>query len=241
MIGHTKSRIPFKAVLFDHDGVLVASEPLHWDAWRLLLAELGLPYPEAEIRAMVGTTAPEIISAVLTRYRPGWTPAQYDIHALAQRKNQFYLASVQTGLRAYPGVPEGLKYLKANGILTAVVSNARRRELVGALDLLGLSPLFTEIVSRDDVKAFKPDPTPYIAAAAMLGLEPTECIAIEDSPTGLEAALLAKTQTAAVMTNFSRQTLESPVPGRPDLKPVWVGPSMIEFFKWLGFSPESPA
>jgi HAD superfamily hydrolase (TIGR01509 family) len=224
---------PFKlarAVLFDHDGVLVASEPLHWQAWGELLKQLGIPYNEKEIRLRVGMTAPEILKDLLDLYRPGWDIAQYDVHALAQQKNNTYLALAKTGLKAYPGVRELLVWLRESGIRAAVVSNARRRELIAALKLLGLDTLLDLIVSRDEAGRSKPDPAGYLYAAAELGLEVSECIAVEDSPTGIEAALVAKIPSVAVLTNFNETVMSKPVPGRPDLVPAWIVPSIQVLF-----------
>ncbi|MCM2277920.1 MAG: HAD family phosphatase [Oligoflexia bacterium] len=222
-----------RAILFDNDGVLIASEALHWRAWETLLHELKVPYDPAEIRASVGSTAPRILAGILDRHVPGWSAREYDLDALAQRKNDHYLRLAQTELHAYPGVREGLEWLRKKGIATAVVSNAKRRELEMALTRLGLIGLFDAVVSRDDVRPPKPDPAPYLFAAACVGAEPADCLAIEDSPPGLESALLARIPAAAVATNFPREILGQPVPGRPDLKPVWIGGSMLEFFDWL--------
>jgi HAD superfamily hydrolase (TIGR01509 family) len=222
-----------KAILFDHDGVLVASEPLHWAAWEKLLSELGIPYNGAEMRMFIGKTAPEIMMMLLNRYLPGWDPAKYNLTDLARRKNDYYLEAAKSQLKPYPGVVEGLGWLKERGVKLGVVSNAKRRELDTALNHLGLARYMNVIVSRDDVSAPKPDPTPYLFGAASLGVSPDQCLAVEDSPPGLEAALLAKIPSAAVETNFGRMALEQPVPGRPDLKPQWIGSSMAEFFDWL--------
>jgi beta-phosphoglucomutase len=218
-------RLP-RAILFDHDGVLARSEPLHWAAWREVLRELGLPYVESEIRTMVGFTAPQIMTTILDKYRPGWNPKILDVHALAQQKNDHYLQAAQTELRAYPGVRELLTWMKSVGIKSAVVSNAKRRELESALRWLQILDLFDVVISRDDAGVAKPDPTPYLMAAASLGLEPHECLAVEDSPTGIESALMGKIPAAAVLTNFPRNAMETPVPGRPDLKPIWIGESI---------------
>src|SRR5687768_1675785 len=115
------NRLP-RAVLFDNDGVLIASEPLHWAAWGELLKEIGLPDSEPQLRAMVGKTAPQILAALLDEHRPGWTSEKYDLEALALRKNDFYLDFTRTRLQAYPGVREGLEWLRAKGIRTAAVS-----------------------------------------------------------------------------------------------------------------------
>lgn len=222
-----------RAILFDHDGVLVASEQLHWEAWRILLKELGIPYEDALIQSAVGKTAPRILTEILDRHRPEWHPDQYDIHQLAQRKNDFYLEIAKTQLIAYPGVKTGLEWLQSQGIKTAVVSNAKRRELETALRQLEIFSFFDEVISRDDIHPPKPDPTPYLFAAATLGLDPSECLAVEDSPPGLEAALMAKIPTAAVMTNFSEEMVRNPVPGRPDLRPIWIGASIQDLFNTL--------
>ncbi len=229
-----------RAILFDHDGVLVASEALHWKAWELLIRELGLPYDgttDSLIRSMVGKTAPMILSRVLDLFRPGWTREQFDIDALARHKNDFYLRIAATDLHSYPGVPEFLSWLREQGIPTAVVSNAKRRELEAALQQLGLIDFFTCVVSRDDIQPPKPDPAPYLFAAAHLGMEPADCLAVEDSPTGIEAALVGRIPAAAVLTNFPRAAMEQPVPGRPDLRPAWIGSGIRELHAWVASLP----
>lgn len=222
-----------KAILFDHDGVLVASEPLHTEAWARLLGELGIPFVPAEIEAQVGRTAPETLTALLDLHRPGWSASDYDVEALAARKNVYYLDWAETRLAPNPGVREGLAWLRANGIRSAVVSNARRRELHGTLAQLGLVGLLDEVVSREDAGVAKPDPRPYLLAAECLGLDPAQCLAVEDSPTGLEAALSAGIPAAAVLTTTPAAALTQPVPGRPDLRPIWIGSGMEEFFAFV--------
>jgi beta-phosphoglucomutase len=227
-----------RAILFDYDGVLVASEPIHLSAWTQLLAELNLPNDTELILKSVGKTAPEILSRLLDRYKPGWNHAEYDVHALAQRKNLFYISLAEIRLKVYPGVKDGIAWLHTQNIGVAIVSNGRRREIDKTMKLLGLSDLVSEVVSRDDVIASKPDPMHYLFGAATLGVDPQDCLAVEDSPTGLESALLAKIPAAGILTNFPRNVLEAPVPGRPDLRPIWIGESMVEFFQWLKTLPK---
>jgi beta-phosphoglucomutase len=222
-----------RAILFDHDGVLVASEPLHWAAWEGLTKEIGIPFDAPLVQGAVGKTAPQILMILLQHYCPNRKITEEQIQAWVNRKNEIYLEEAQGGLKPYPGVCEGLQWLQANGIQAGVVSNARRRELNAVLDHLGLSPLMKIIISREDAGASKPDPIPYLFGAESLGVEPSQCIAIEDSPTGMEAALMAKIPTAGVLTNFSRAALEAPVPGRPDLRPFWIGENMIHFFEMI--------
>lgn len=222
-----------KAILFDHDGVLVTSEELHFLAWQQLLKEMGLPWREIRLEGLVGRTAPSILTTLLNQFKPGWSTAEFDVDALALRKNNYYLEYAKTQLGLYPGVREGLAWAKQEGIPCAVVSNAKRRELMTSLSMLKIEGYFKVILSRDDVPRPKPDPGPFEFAALSLGVRPEECIAIDDSPTGLEGALLAGCITASVTTNYARGALEIPIPGRPDLRPVFISETMEEFFIWV--------
>lgn len=229
----TKSLKRPHAVLFDYDGVLVASETIHFLAWKQLLEGLKLPFDTDLLHQSIGKTAPQILAILLEKHRPGWDPLEFNIAELAQRKSELYLPLARSQLQPYPGVIELLEWLKSQGIPMAVVSNARSKELKATLKTLHLFPYFQEVVSREDVPAPKPDPTPYLFAAATLGVDPLSCLAIEDSPPGLEAALIAKIPAAAVLTTFLREALEHPVPGRPNLKPHWIGPSIQELGIWI--------
>jgi alpha,alpha-trehalose phosphorylase len=222
-----------RAILFDHDGVLVNSAPIHDAAWTRMLAEIGLSHDPRDFKTMIGKTAPQTMKELLDRYRPGWKAEDYDLDALALRKNDFFLEIAPTELRLFPGVLEGLKWLKSQGIQAAVVSNAKRRELMAVHERLGTVGYFDAIISRDDIRPPKPDPTPYLFGAASLGMDPAHCVAVEDSLPGLEAALVARIPAAAVMTAYDEVALSAPVPGRPDLRPHWIGPSMVEFFEWI--------
>lgn len=224
---------PSKAILFDYDGVLVASEPIHLLAWMQLLDELNLPKDQELILQSVGKTAPEIILKLLQKYQPTEVHSLEKCRELAQRKNFHYLNHARTALTLYPGVLDGLQWLHSEGIPTAIVSNGRRKEIYETTEFLGIRPWIKEIITRDDVTAHKPDPTPYEYAAALFEKSPSECIALEDSPTGLESALLAKIPSVALLTSFSKEALQNPVPGRGDLRPHWIFNSIEEFFRAL--------
>ena len=195
---------------------------------------MGLPIQERDVLPLVGKTAPQTIAALLTRYNPGWEHSRYDLDALAHEKNNFYLALAQDAKIIYPGVKEGIKWLRSLGIKTAVVSNAKKRELETVLKAVGLFDLFDVVISRDATGTFKPDPATYLFGAASVGVGVDECLAIEDSPPGIEAALMAGIPSAAVLTNFTREVMVSPVLGRPDLRPIWIGKSIAELFIALG-------
>jgi beta-phosphoglucomutase-like phosphatase (HAD superfamily) len=113
------------------------------------------------------------------------------------------------------------------------VSNAKARELETTLQHLGLTPLFDAIISRDAIQPNKPDPAPYIFGAKTLGVPIEDCIAIEDSPPGLEAALKSGIPTIAVCTTFGPETVRYPVKDRKDLTPFRIDPNIQAVFAWL--------
>jgi HAD superfamily hydrolase (TIGR01509 family) len=223
---------PPRAILFDHDGVLAASEVLHMLAWEKMLLEKGIPFRREDFHDQIGKTSPEILVTLAAKHKPHLRLSPDQIYEWTDLKNVYYRHLLQEGpgMAPYPGVPEGLAKMKQMGIQAAVVSNARRNELVAGLQATGLFPHFAAIVARDDVPAPKPDPGHFLAACHLIGVEPSQCIGIDDSPTGLQSSLLAKIPTATVTNSFPRKHLEQPVPGRPDLKPFRIFSSMEEFF-----------
>ena len=231
-IGKTSQISLPRAILFDHDGTLVASEPLHWAAWGSLLVELEIPYVEADLQKMVGMTAPEIMTVLLDRYKPGWVAPDYDVHQLAQRKNDHYLKHAELKPRHLAFARFEIEFCHSKGIKIAVVSNAKGRELKAALGWLGILDEFDLIISRDEARAPKPDParaTQWPQALLELGIH--ECLAVEDSPTGIEASLLAQIPSAAVLTNFKREDMEHPV--QQAVKPIWISDSIEALFRDL--------
>jgi HAD superfamily hydrolase (TIGR01509 family) len=230
-----------KAVLFDHDGTLVSSEWIHFLAWQKLLETLHIPCLESDFQPLIGQTAPEILAQLLARYRPHWkqepdfiamTGSDRDkLNTLALKKNEYYLEIATKKLEPYPGVRDLIDWLIAHGILIAVVSNARRKELLAALDRLQLTQKFNIILARDDVPQPKPSPDPYLHACAFLNIQPQEALVVEDAPTGLTSGLLAGIPCVGVLTNFSESELSQPVAGRPDLKTSLIVKSIVELFE----------
>jgi beta-phosphoglucomutase len=224
-----------KAVLFDHDGVLANSEAAHMRAWRRMLQEKGVPFSESDFAGQIGRTGPEILQALVEKHRPDLQLDRTTVVEWVDLKNVYYRKGLISGpqLEPFDGVREGLAWMKAVGMRCAVVSNARRSELVSGLKATGIEPYFSSIVSRDDTPASKPDPTHFLTACAELGLKPSECWGIDDSPTGLTSSLLAGLVTFSVTTSFAEEELQTPVPGRPDLRPKKIYASMREFFSEL--------
>lgn len=191
------------AVLFDMDGTLVDSEPV-WDgALRRLARELGGELSDGARRATVGTNV--AVSVEIVRVDVGRPDA--DPVLLGERLVADVRERLAAGLSWRPGARRLVDAVRAAGIPTALVTNTER-----ALVLIAFGPLIEELfdvsVCGDEVRRSKPDPEPYLTAAALLGVDPARAVAIEDSPTGAASAEAAGCAVLVVPT-------EVPVPSGP--------------------------
>jgi beta-phosphoglucomutase len=183
------------ALLLDLDGVLFDSEPLHRTAWETCLSDLGVRLEAGWYGAHRGHSMEDVAEA-LARAVPGLAAAE-----LVARKRRVY-RELTTGIRPYPEVAEAL----AEGrIRAAVVSSSPREEAELLLRGSALERFLEVIVTRDDVRAPKPEPDGYLLAMHRLGLHPERCVAVEDSETGIRAACAAGLRVVAVA--------EEPPPG----------------------------
>jgi len=178
-------------VLFDLDGVLADTEPLHWTAYREVLLELGVDVGIEEYRNRFISRGggPEY---AVDRYRLPITADE-----LRERKLPRYLALLRRGVQARPGARAAIERLRG-GFRTAVATNSVRGEVDLILGSLGLAPLLDTVVTREDYRAAKPAPDAYLTAAARVGLGADECVVIEDTPRGLGAALAAGMRAIAM-------------------------------------------
>jgi HAD superfamily hydrolase (TIGR01509 family) len=172
-------------VLFDFDGVVVQSELLHKETFMELLAPYGVSVDIGRwYREFAGTGSRHIFE-VLVKERG----IKADVDAMVEERKRLYEARVRSGhLKLTPGAREFLSSLRSNGVKTAIVSGSHRTNVKAALETLELSGFFDIIVSGDDMQERKPDPAPYLRAAKMLSISPGDCVVIEDSVAGCEAA-----------------------------------------------------
>lgn len=183
------------AVLFDFDGVVVQSEPLHMKTFLDLLRPYGVNVSEARwYREFAGTGSKHIFEVLVRENRLG-----ISADTLVAKRKVEYEARVRAGeLKETPGVREFAWGLKKRGIRSAIVSGSHRTNVKAAIETLSLEGLFDMIVSGDDMKERKPDPGPFLHAAKALGVAPSECLVIEDSNSGCEAARRAGMRLAWV-------------------------------------------
>jgi HAD superfamily hydrolase (TIGR01509 family) len=188
----------FAAIIFDMDGVLLDSEPLHFAALSSVLADDGVSLSRAENEAFIGLTVEATFGALIARYALPRSMAEY-IHAY----DAAVLAVLEVTRQPAEGVLDLLRAAHARGMHLALASSSRRVWVDATLRSIGLNEAFEVIVSGDDVQHGKPDPEIYLLAASRLGLPPKQCLAIEDAPNGVLSARRAGMPVIGVRTPYT--------------------------------------
>jgi len=173
------------AVLFDLDGVVADSHPVHEVAWKALLAEQGL---DAESLDLSFLYAGHPRREILVHYVGTLDEERFE--HLSSRKDHFY-AQAASRLTTKPGIPEALAQLRAAGIRCALVTSAARDRTWDTLTQLHLEGAFDAVVVGGDVEIAKPAPDIFLLAASKLGVAPENCVVVEDSVAGVQAAARA--------------------------------------------------
>ena len=193
------------AVVFDMDGVLLDSEPLHHETVNVILADEGKTLSLADYLGYVGTTLDDTwgdLARTLALKRDyGYYAARYDEEILRQYAEHSVAA---------PCAAAFVDGLKERDLPLAVASSSRTAWVEACLNGLGLRDRVSAVVTGDMVRHGKPDPEIYLKAAAALKVAPERCLAIEDAPKGVEAAARAGMTVVAVDTAY---TAHLPVPG----------------------------
>ena len=182
-----KLKIPegkFGAYLFDCDGTVADSMPLHYKAWKKALAEWGCEFGEERFYGLGGMPVKEIIST-LNREHGLMMP----VDAVSLRKENLYYEL----LSELQAVPDVLEHVNAQHgrIPFAVVSGSTRESVTASLEALHLMDRFDVLVCAGDYAKSKPDPEAFLLAAARLGVPPHSCLVFEDTDMGIAAAQAA--------------------------------------------------
>lgn len=214
--GHTSlgmTKLPgknkLKGVLFDIDGTLVNSDPLHFLAWRELLLEKdfngGKPIEEAWFTEhLSGGHNPECIQLLF----PDISKADNDAIAI-DKEARFRKLAADKGLEPNEGLMEFIAWLDEHKVKQAAVTNAPRDNMAAMLKAIGLLEHFDSIVIGEECERAKPHPDPYLVGAKNIGVELDQVFAVEDSPSGVRAAVAGNIPVIALTVGHPRERLEA--------------------------------
>ncbi|MBT5057882.1 MAG: HAD family phosphatase [Gemmatimonadetes bacterium] len=190
------------AVIWDCDGVLVDSEKLSCSAWLPVLRRRGIEVELADIEVFIGRSDP----AVLEHYRHQGHPLTDDI--LLEREQEYYAAAEDT-LGSFDGLQQVLADLHAAQTPIAVASSGGPERIRFSIEKVGIAHYFEVICSAAEVANGKPAPDLFLLAAQRLGIPPADCLVIEDSVPGVEAAVAAGMRPIGFTSSHAAQVLES--------------------------------
>jgi beta-phosphoglucomutase-like phosphatase (HAD superfamily) len=189
----------FAAYIFDCDGTIVDSMPLHFVAWRRALGEWNCKFTEEQFYAWGGVPTDEIISRLNVEQS-----LRMPVEELALRKEEMYYADLPN----LKPVPEVLEHILAQHgrIPFAVVSGGTRESVTKSLAATNLLDRFDTLVCAGDYVKSKPDPEPFLLAAQRLGIPPSSCLVFEDTVIGIQSATAAGMATVKVPSPHERNT-----------------------------------
>lgn len=178
-----------KAFIFDLDGVIVDTAKFHYLAWKELANDLGFDFSEKQNEMLKGVSRSKSLEILLEIGNISLT--QEHKEKLMFEKNQRYLSSVESlgASEILPGIKDLILYLKSKNILVALGSASKNA--IPLLKSLELFEFFDAIVDGNDVTHAKPDPEVFLLAAEKLRVSPENCVVVEDSQAGIEAANIA--------------------------------------------------
>ena len=177
-------------IIFDCDGVLVDSEPISMRADVALLKRYGIEISEAEAHhRFVGTTFQAMLDMMTIQHGVVFPEGLHEI------KDRMVEEMYRSELQVVHCVVDVLEALKARGLSMSIGSNSPKARVELAVELTGIAPYFDRIITYQDVKKGKPAPDVFVKAAERAGMAPVQCLVVEDSETGVTAAVAAKIRT----------------------------------------------
>lgn len=201
------------AVIFDFDGIIVDTEPIHFQAFQSVLQPLELGYSwEEYLEKYIGFDDRDAFREAFVS--EGKLLSEGLLCDLINRKAEVFESIVRQGVQPYPGVLELINALSGS-LPLALCSGALHRDIMPILEQFGLQNAFDVLVTADDVRSSKPDPESYILTIQRLIemypstiIRPQECIAIEDTPAGITSASGAGLNVLAITNSYPAERLK---------------------------------
>jgi HAD superfamily hydrolase (TIGR01509 family) len=184
---------PVAAVVFDMDGTLIDSESIYRAALVRALDEIGLAADEAFVHGLNGLPGPAVNARILARFGADFPAETFRRHYVTHRD-----ALAAGGIPLKPGAAEALRFVAGRRLKLALATSSQLATAQAHLGRLELLAHFDVLVTSEDVARAKPFPDVFLTAAARLGVAAADCLAVEDSPTGVQAALAAGMMTVMV-------------------------------------------
>lgn len=176
-----------KAVIFDNDGVLIDSEPLHIETDIQVLSLYGVKQKQEDLHRFIGVKDSDMWPILISEFNLSATTEELLEHKSRIRKNVFTAEHVSP----ICGIPELFSYIREAGLKIAVASSSSKALVAPLVSAMGLMGYLDALVAGEDVTNGKPHPESYLLAAKLLGVLPSECVAIEDSSFGVASAKAA--------------------------------------------------
>jgi len=183
------------AVIFDMDGVLADTGPIHYESWVKMANEIGKTFKKSFFEATFGQQ-----SVPITRQLVGRNVDQNLVEKWAQLKEQYYREMLKDKIKPLPGVIELIEDLKSINFKLAVGSSGPPENVELLLTSLKIEHFFDTIITAAEVQNGKPSPEVFIIAAQKINVKPQNCLVIEDAPVGIEAAKRANMKCIALTT-----------------------------------------
>jgi len=191
------------AAIFDNDGVLVDSEPLHRVAWERTFGPRGIVVPEEDYEWSIGRRDLVFAQRIIDKF--GMTETARDVR---DEKHAHLRVLLDEESQTFDGGPELVRKLAKTHRL-GITTSAMQAEIRIVLERFALDGIFHSIVTNEDVTHHKPHPEPYLLCSERLGIAPENCVVFEDSVTGIEAAKAAGMRVIAFTSTFPAEALSS--------------------------------
>lgn len=192
-----------EAVIWDMDGVLADTAPHHLRAWQEIFSKRGVKFTEADFKRGFGIRNDAIIRNTL-----GEQVTKAEIEAIAQEKEKTFRRIIGQNIRPLPGALKLLQALDEHGGRMAIASSTTIENIRLIIGGMGIENCFKAVVTGHDVTEGKPSPQVFLLAARRLGVEPKNCIVVEDAVAGVVAAKSAGMYCVAVTNTHPREKLK---------------------------------
>ncbi|MBN1215543.1 MAG: HAD family phosphatase [Candidatus Lokiarchaeota archaeon] len=189
-------------VIFDVDGVLIDSGPIHYQSWKKLADEINVPFTEKYFKDSFGMQGAPTLKKLVEK-----NITDKQIHEWVELKEIYYREMLRDNLKASPGVINLINELKKNSFKLAIATSGPPENTYLLLKTLNIQEFFDNVKTAADIKRGKPAPDIFLLISKALQIPPKNCVVIEDAPVGIEAAKKARMKCIALTTTHERSKL----------------------------------